>query len=214
MKIPFYLLLLPLIFSSCLTLKERYTINKNGSGDLRITLDFTQARLFKADSVKGLVAIRDRLIQIPARLEKIKGVSKAEILVENDNHTYTLTLSFEKLSSLNQALNELYNPSADSRQVYVAYENNVLRRTQPPMSIAQLQKQMKHLTGNTQMPEENLLKNIQYSLFWSFKREVAVVYSNSEVLFNQEPDYPLAVRTPVQNLLAPNKPFSFSIVLK
>lgn len=100
-------------FASCIELTDELTLNEDGSGTLKISLDLgmvagamnngnTQFDLSLLDKIKAVSA------NAPATLSGIRGISNVHSVTEEKKGLYSLSLDFTDSKSLNKGLYQLF----------------------------------------------------------------------------------------------------------
>lgn len=128
MKILFQCLLL-LFIVSC-TANQKVKFNKNWSGSVETTVDFTDLYKTMGDEPAPTLMEDTSNIRKMDRLKRIKGISKVKVEARG-NYVTVLTYKFKDLDALNLSGNLLYNDVDYMKTTFFKVENNELFFTFP-----------------------------------------------------------------------------------
>ncbi|MDX2250265.1 MAG: hypothetical protein SF052_26015 [Bacteroidia bacterium] len=210
-----FLLTLAFGVSSCLTFEESYTFQKNGSGSMKYLIDMSEiAQLMKmnasADSAAESTSFS--FTETAERLQEIKGISKVQVLDNEDTGMYGVTFDFNNIDVLNLALNEIMVEDAESEFfTFFTRQGNTITRT--------------HLMPEDALPEEfedeetagqisSLMESMKYKLNFTFAQPVKVVYSGANSELGGKKEQSVWVETDFKTLLHDVSTLNTSIVLK
>lgn len=93
--------------SSCFTITDFITFNRDGSGSVKTTVDMSNMvqmlGMFLPDSIKKSMQFGDLLQSDMSQFKKINGISHTKISSEK-TYSYTISYDFDNVKALNQAL--------------------------------------------------------------------------------------------------------------
>jgi hypothetical protein len=123
MKTRFYLLLLPILFTSCFEIIEEVNLNADGSGNFEYTLNMSQSRK-ELNSIRNLDSFRNYHIpsetELSASIDRgiailkaCNGISNVSIDRDYDNYVFKLKFDFDTITSLNAAIAKTFLGMAD-----------------------------------------------------------------------------------------------------
>lgn len=145
-------------------------------------------------------------------LSSIAGISKVQVLDNEDKGLYGVSFSFSNIQALNQALNEmLVDNEASGFHTFFTMEGNTITRN--------------HLMPTDALPAEledpetadqvsSLMESMKYKLNFTFDKSVKVVYSAAETAIGGKKDRNVTVETNFKTLLNDVSTLNSSIVLK
>ncbi len=116
-KVVGLLLLLPLIFCSCFEMTEEVYVSKDGSGNALITLNLSEskkniANFMKMKEMDGMRIpsqgeLEQFLLEIKQSLKSSKGITNVKTTDDFENFIFTFTGDFDRVESLNKAINKI-----------------------------------------------------------------------------------------------------------
>ncbi|MCE3294854.1 MAG: hypothetical protein K0R65_568 [Crocinitomicaceae bacterium] len=124
MKNAFYTSLLLLLFASC-TANQKVKFNKNWSGSVETTVDFTDLYKTMGDEPSPTLMEDTSNIRKMDRLKRIKGISKVKV-ESRGRYVTVLSYKFKNLEALNLSGNLLYNDVDYMKTTFFKVENNEL----------------------------------------------------------------------------------------
>jgi hypothetical protein len=114
-----------LFLSSCLSIYEKYTINKDGSGTMEYLIDMNELHSLmlafsdSSESVDGNMEIDQSFRDILPSVEKIPGISDVRLSGSPENYTYGIKFGFTDQVALNRALNLILGQDPQNTRKYV-----------------------------------------------------------------------------------------------
>jgi hypothetical protein len=109
-----FILLLPLLFTSCFEIIEDVHINTNGSGKISVTLNLSQSKtklktIMLMDSINGYkipskTDINTELSKAVKTLKSIKGLSNIKSSSNFDDYIFKISCNFTDIDKLNQVV--------------------------------------------------------------------------------------------------------------
>ena len=151
----FVLFVFPLfLLSSCIDLIDDLTINKDGSGILKITINISKSKL-KVNSLLALDSLNGQRIpkigeiseKIDFYAEKIRekeGITSVVVTKNTDDFIFKFNIDFASIEKLEQALKEVLNEENSSWVNFdfdwVKWENNTLTRNNIQIPTSQLRR--------------------------------------------------------------------------
>ncbi|MFK8104549.1 MAG: hypothetical protein AB8G15_18640 [Saprospiraceae bacterium] len=116
-KVVSFLLLLPLVFCSCFEMTEEVYVSKNGSGNALVTLNLSEskkniANFMKMKEMDGMKIpsqeeLEQRLNEVKQSLKRSKGITNVKTTDDFENFIFTFTADFDRVESLNKAINKV-----------------------------------------------------------------------------------------------------------
>lgn len=166
-------LLLPVLFVSCLTIEENYRFKKDGSGELEYVVDMSAL----GELLKSLEALGDGKKEQSAegpmdlksdmdRLKKIPGISKVKLNTK-EKYVQKLSFRFKDLSALNAALNELMPDSTGVPHAFFRWEGGTLVRTNNRHAVELGMDQSKDAEADSTDPTA-FLQSMRYKYSFAF----------------------------------------------
>lgn len=111
------LTLMPLLLTSCFEVIEDVTIKKDGSGNMLLTLNFSQSRtklaaIMMMDSIQGhkvpdRTEITEQLQQVADWLRTVKGISNISQSTDFNDYVATIRFSFRQVSDINNITSKI-----------------------------------------------------------------------------------------------------------
>jgi hypothetical protein len=151
----YLLLALPLfLLTSCIDLIDDLTINRDGSGVLKISINLSKSKL-KVNSILALDSLNGKRIpkigEISSKIDYYAGIIKEKdgiknviVSKNNEEFIYKFTIEFSNIEKLEQSLKEVLNEENSSWVNFdfdwVKWENNVLTRNNIQIPASQLRK--------------------------------------------------------------------------
>lgn len=132
------------ILSSCFTIIEDIKLNKNGSGNAKITVNMEQFMnsfaLFLPDSLKKIMDINTLLKNDSEQFEQIQGISNVKTF-QNSNYEFGISYDFSNFNVLNQTLMGKDAQNASQSPILYNYllQKNILKRSATLLKNTNLQ---------------------------------------------------------------------------
>ena len=180
-KILFLLLVLPLFLTSCIEIIDDLTLNADGSGTFKYTINLSSSKvkvntILKLDSLNGkkvmkLPEIKLKINQFKSSLASQAGISNVKIEMNDTEFLIKLSCDFSDINKLQDAIkNSLANldagikSSTDFSFNWISWNGSKFERSIPEFS----QKQIKDL----KQEDMDLLKTGNYTLISRFSKSV------------------------------------------
>ena len=213
MKTKIYFILTALLFSlsSCIEIIDDLTLNSDGSGTFKYNVNLSSSKvkvnsILALDSLDGkkvpsLEEIKGRVDKIAQELRKQPGIT--QVVVDADYTEFILRLSFDftSLEALQDGVKAVIKIESGDRELkqmdysWVNFENNVLTRSIPQLSI----KQSKELDD----ADRELLKQGSYTAITRFSNEIDS-YSNENAMLSKNKRAVLLRTDPYSLMQQPN----------
>ncbi len=181
-----------LLMPACLTIEERYTFKKDGSGDAEYIIDMSEmASLIKmAQEEEGVGNMEDELdISIFSdKLAGIAGISKVKALETDVEFVFGVQFHFDGISSLNVALNAL-NKSEEMMGTedheYFKMDGKTITRTHRMSDAFDLNELLEGGEGEEGEAEQMamLMESMKFKLTMTFKKPIKSVYTSADSRF-------------------------------
>ena len=133
-SLSFVLVALLLVLQGCLTIEEKYTFKKDGSGSMEYVVDMSEM----AETLKGLPGAKGGKDDGPGKMElldhvdtlkKLVGITKVKLKKEKDGFVQRLSFRFADIASLNNALSQLMPDSTGQSTEFFRWDGNTLVRS-------------------------------------------------------------------------------------
>lgn len=143
-----------LMLSSCVELIDDLTINRDGSGSLKLTINLSSSKLkinsyLALDSLNGkrvpkLNEITDKIDFYADKIKSKEGIKNVSVSKNTDDFIFKVNIDFSDIEQLEQALKEVINEENSSwvnfEFDWVKWENNTLTRNNIKIPEEQLRK--------------------------------------------------------------------------
>lgn len=102
-----------LLFSSCITISEDITVNKDGSGSIMVKIDLGKIGSNLDNQTSGAnMSFITQIKQLPVIAEQAlkgcKGISNVNPVTDNKKGVYSISLDFENSNDLNKAIYKIF----------------------------------------------------------------------------------------------------------
>lgn len=184
---------------SCFEVIEDITINKNGSGHLKVILNASQSRsdinaLLLLKEVNGhpipsLSAIKSKIVSFKDSVQQMAGFSNVKTQFDDKNFILVFEADFDKVERLNSGIYRLWNKydrTSSKREVYFKYVNQVFTRKPGQLFNA--------IYLKMQSADRKVLQNATYTALYRFeqlvkaqKNSMAKISPNKKVVFLKLP---------------------------
>lgn len=150
-----FLLILPLFLcSSCIELIDDLTINNDGSGVLKLSINLSKSKLeinsiLALDSLNGkrvpkLTEIKDKIAYYKTQLESKEGIKKVEVTENTEDFIFKFNIEFSEVENLETAIKEVVSEE-NSKWVnfdfdWIKWEDHILTRNNLKIPESQLRK--------------------------------------------------------------------------
>ena len=111
------ILLIPIFFSSCFEVIEEMTVAKDGTGTMRLTVNFSQSKtkiaaIMLMDSIRGYKVpdkqeIQQEMDKTVAQLSKMPGISNVKSTTDFTNFIADIRFSFQDVEDVNHLIKAL-----------------------------------------------------------------------------------------------------------
>ena len=128
------LFIISVLLSSCFEIIEDVTVKKDGSGNMKLTLNFSQSKtkigaIMLMDSINGYKVpgrkeIEDQIEQAAARLRTMKGISNVSHTVDFTNFIASINFSFRNVADVNNLVKELLAEADVKTKIPLSYRYN------------------------------------------------------------------------------------------
>lgn len=180
-KILYILLFLPLFLTSCIEIIDDLSLNADGSGTFKYTINLSSSKvkvntLLKLDSLNGkkmmkLPEIKTKINQFKTALASQPGISNVKIETNDIEFIIKLSCDFKNIEKLQESIknslasidSEIKN-SSDFSFNWVSWNGSKFERSIPDFS----QNQLKDLKAE----DLNLLNNGSYTLISRFYKPI------------------------------------------
>jgi len=207
--------------TSCLTLEETYTFNKDGSGNMEFAMDLSQLAAFveEGPTMDTLFMMGQAFEEMLPQLDEVAGLTDVETFEDRENFKIGLRFAFDDEEALNAALNTvLVAESIDDAHGFFTRSGNSLTRTTLPSSkgvslpAALAQSFLAEGEGGEEM--DFVLESMQYKMSYTFDKRVKVVYADAQAEVSGEDNEQVTLTTNFKELLGREEYLSASFVLK
>lgn len=206
MKIFFYFFTLLFIFSSCVEIIDDLSLNPDGSGDFKYTVNLSSSKV-KINSILALDSLDGKKVpsisEISSKLNKLmndfktkEGITEVELKTDYTNFVFKLSCHFSSVEQLQTAIKEVViaeNRGRETKEInhsWISFEGNKLTRSIPQITINKVRK--------INQEESNLLKQGKYTsitrfgkIIQTFENEKARVSKNQKAIMVQTNPYAL-----------------------
>jgi hypothetical protein len=179
------LFMFPFLFSSCFEVIEDVTVKRDGTGSMKLTVNFSQsqtkiAAIMMMDSIQGLKVpsrneIQEQMEQAAARLRTMKGISNVSQSADFTNFIASISFSFKNVADVNNLVKELldeYNVKTKLSATY-HYDQQDARFTRAYNYSADVREQFNKLKDR----DRDILRSASYISIFRFDNTISS-YSN------------------------------------
>lgn len=152
MKKYFFLIFPLFLLSSCIDLIDDLTINKDGSGVLKLSINLSKSKLkvnsiLALDSLNGqrvpkLNEITEKIDFYAGKIEQKEGIKNVSVSKNTDDYIFKFTIEFSDIEQLELALKEILNEENSSWVNFdfdwIKWEDNTLTRNNLRIPSSQL----------------------------------------------------------------------------
>ncbi|MFT3701969.1 MAG: hypothetical protein QM802_06355 [Agriterribacter sp.] len=141
-----------LLLQGCFDVVEQATLHADGSGDFQLVLNLSRSKtkinsLLKMKTVNGHPVptreeISKKVADLEKKLQQTSGISNVKTRLDFDNYIATLTCSFDKVSSLNNAIKSISGKS-DTQQkgLEKSYDYDIVNKVFSRLNKFELKKE-------------------------------------------------------------------------
>lgn len=125
------LFVLSVLLSSCFEIIEDVTVKKDGTGTMKLTVNFSQSKtkigaIMMMDTIHGYKVpsrneIEEQMEQATARLRTVKGISNVSHTVDFTNFIASINFSFKNVTDVNNLVRELLDEYKVKTRIPFAY---------------------------------------------------------------------------------------------
>ena len=213
------LLLLSVCCSSCFEVIEDVTVKKDGSGNMKLTLNFSQSKtkiatILMMDSIRGHKVpgrgeIEERMQEAAAKLKTMKGISNVTQQTDFNNYIATISFSFRNTSDINNLTKKLldeYEVNSNIAATY-SYDQEKAKFTRDYKNSNEVKAQFDKMKER----DKEVLKAASYISIFRFENVISS-YSNqaSRLAKNQQA---IMQRLPLYDLVSGKADISNQIQL-
>lgn len=184
-----FLLLFTVFFlglTSCLTIYEKYTINRDGSGTFEYIIDlselYSMMETFASEEDMNQVKNSDfgeSFRQVIPELKDVQGISKIEETGNPANYVYGIKFDFGDVIALNKAMALLLDDNSESEIEYVNIEKKKFVRYHKTSN--EFSKEA--LLGEEGVTDESMMKGVlegmKYKIIVNLPRKVKSVQTRA-----------------------------------
>lgn len=176
---------IPVFFSSCFEVIEEITIGKDGTGNMTLTVNFSQSKtriaaIMLIDSINGYKVPRKQEIQqeiekTVAQLNSIPGITNVKSNADFSNFIATISFSFKDVKDVNNLIKDLleqYKVKSTNVPTYNYNKTNALF-TREYNSSGEVREQFSQLKDR----DKEIFKAAAYISILRFEQTIAS-YSN------------------------------------
>lgn len=177
--IPFFITML-FGFSSCVEIIDDLTINADGSGTFKYTVNLSSSKvkinsILALDSLEGrkvpsLDEIKEDIDRLVKAFDSKEGISNLVVDANYDDYMFKVSCDFSSLNNLQKAIKDVvreetkYKDSQELDHNWLSLEDDVMERSVPQITIEKA-KEIKQ-------SEKDLLKEGTYTSITRFSRSV------------------------------------------
>jgi hypothetical protein len=206
--------------TSCLTIEELYTFNKDGSGQMELAFDLKQLAMFveegpQRDSLFMMSAMFD---EMTPQLEEIDGITRVETFEDRENMRIGMRYQFSDMAALNSALNNVLILEGQDGHAFFTQDKDVLTRHAVPANqgISLVDAVAQSFMSEGADPEEAkmVLGIMKYQTRYAFPDRLKVVYAKAETEVSEEEREQVTLMATFEELISDRDQLDASFVLK
>lgn len=184
-RIPVVLVvILALISSGCLTITEKYSFRKDGSGSMEYIIDMSEIHellsVLNDSTGTESLNIENTFRELVPELGILKGISNVQINGDAKSYIYGVSFDFENIESLNSALAYLFEDDKASQTKFIEKRNRKYTRLHGTSEDFSREA----LLGDDKELDEEMMKDIlsemNYEISMEFEREIKKIKSNAD----------------------------------
>ncbi len=218
--------LIAVSLTSCITIEERYTIKKNGSGHMEYIIDMSEmASLLEMlpkdedDEEAGdnpLSGLSEGLGgadmgDIAAKLEGMEGISKVT-QITGDNELYMgIGFDFKSVEALNNAVSSF---NEGGGMTPITFDGKKFVREQELAG----ELNMEELLGDSEEVDAAQMNmfftQMKYKVSVTFKKPINAIYTSGDAKFTDKKHKSMEVETSFKELFEGENPLNFSVITK
>ncbi|MTI32978.1 hypothetical protein [Xanthovirga aplysinae] len=192
----FTLMVVSLLMTSCLEVKEKLYMKKNGKGNFSLTIDMSQSKYMlnmmqamaseeeQQKTEAGLNKAKYLFSKKTSQLERMKGVSNVQQNNDDSNYIYSISFDFDNVEALNKAINATIDNKKNAiEREFFTYDKGELVRSDVIDLKGVIEKELK----NEKSPLKNvdpstIFKDVAYLTDYSFDRKIKNVSNKSSII--------------------------------
>jgi hypothetical protein len=181
-KLSLFALVAALSFlTGCITIIEKYTLNKDGSGTMEYFIDMSELYQMMAsfsDSTGEMESpeIDQSMREMLPGLENIEGISNIELTGDTAKYAAGIKFDFKNPNALNQAMNVLFKGEKSGTDELKYIDINGKTFTRYSLTSADFNKE--ELLGSEELDAETMksvLESMKYKIIINFSKPVKKV---------------------------------------
>lgn len=173
-------LLLFFAFSSCIQIIDDITINNDGSGTMKYTINLSSSKIkinsiLALDSINGkkvpsLDEIEEKLVSFKKKLDNQTGISNVSLEYNFTDYIFKLQCDFANVIDLQNALKEVIREEIDDKNIeelehnWLSWDGEKLIRSIPEITVKK--------TKDFKQEDIDLMKQGSYTSISRFERTV------------------------------------------
>jgi regulatory protein YycH of two-component signal transduction system YycFG len=216
-KILFLLLGVSLFLSSCLTVYEKFEINKDGSGTMEYLIDlnnlYNMLESFGGDSaMSNGMGISESFDELIPSLSATEGISDLVLTGEPTKYIFGIKFKFANESSLNMAMALLMDEHDNSNKYVSISKRKFIRyhKTSEEFSLSNIFGDEKEGIDSTMVA--GMLTEMKYNISVTFPKKIKKVSTKSD--FEITDDKTIEIKTDFLRMLENNKVLETTILTK
>ena len=166
--------------TSCIDIIDDITINNDGSGTLKYTINLSSSKLkinsiLALDSLDGkrvpsIDEIKSRVASFQKRFEAKAGISNVKIESDYVNYFFRLSCDFSSVSTLQKAIKDVIEEESEEKNIpelnnnWLTWDGTKLSRNIPDITVKK--------TKELKVEDIELLKQGKYSSVTRFQRTI------------------------------------------
>lgn len=209
MRIPFMvcLLLLAIFCTSCFEVIEDVSVKKDGSGNMKLTLNFSQSKtkiaaIMMMDSIRGHKVpgrneIEEKMQEAVDKLKMMKGISNVTQQTDFNNFVATISFAFRNTADINNLTKKLLEEYEVNSNLAASYTYSQEKATFS--RIYKHSSEVKEQFSKLKERDKEILRSASYiSIFRfdntvaSFSNPAAKLSKNQQAVMQRIPLYDLA----------------------
>lgn len=160
--------------SSCINVKERLIVQKNGKGEFTIEWDMSAARIF-SDGRRDISTIEPAYLALLKDLENIPDIQLLKANTYLRPTSAQLSFQYKSLNGLNRAMTLIYIGKSQSSYEFVKQEGTLITRSLPPGLGERVVQRWKALLDTPLKQEERESMRLETQM--ECKSPIQLVYS-------------------------------------
>lgn len=186
---PLVFLFLMTTFSSCLTIYEKYTINKDGSGSFEYIIDMSELyslleSMAGETDMEGIekTDINESFREMIPELRTIEGISNAQVKGDTDKYIFGISFDFSDDEALNRAMDLILDDKNSENQKYVEIKRKKFIRFHKTSSDFSKEA----LLGEDDVSDESImlgvLEGMKYRIEVNLPRKIKTIETKAEII--------------------------------